>query len=112
MFQERATSLEYLTFEDAETGYGIYVPQTCNDLVIEGRTLHHCVGSYQRRFAKGETTILFIRRLEEPDKPLYTLEWDLKKQKILQLKGNSNSNVTNREALACLRKWQERQASA
>lgn len=112
MFKERAATLEHLKFEDEETGYGIYVPQTCNDLVVEGRTLHHCVGSYQRRFAKGETTILFIRRLEEPSKPLYTLEWDLKKQKILQLRGNSNSNVTNRDALACLKKWQERQATA
>ena len=112
MFKERAATLEHLKFEDEETGYGIYVPQTCNDLVVEGRTLHHCVGSYQRRFAKGQTTILFIRRLEEPNKPLYTLEWDLKKQKILQLRGNSNSNVTNRDALACLKKWQERQATA
>ena len=112
MFKERAASLDYLNFEDVETGYGIYVPQTCNDLVVEGRTLHHCVGSYQRRVAKGQTTILFVRRLSEPTKPLYTLEWSLKKQEVIQFRGHSNSNVTDRKALACLKKWQVHQANA
>ena len=111
MFKARAEALDFLNFEDTETGFGVYVPQTCNDLILEGRSLHHCVGSYQRRFAKGETTILFIRNMNAPKRSLYTLEWDLKGKRVIQLKGKSNSQVHDRQALACLKKWKEQCAA-
>lgn len=109
-FEERANALADLNFEDEETAYGFFVPQTAEDLIREGRVLRHCVGGYQRRFAEGKTTILFVRELSQPDKPLYTLEWNLKKKEVVQFRGYSNANVTDRTVLKCLRKWKERQA--
>lgn len=54
--------------------YFIRPAESTKELVAEGKTLHHCVGGYAERHAKGETTILFVRDNENPDKPLYTME--------------------------------------
>ena len=45
------------------------------ELINEGKTLKHCVASYAKRHASGTTSIFFIRHIDRPDKPYYTLEW-------------------------------------
>lgn len=66
----------------------IFIPAgKCEELVEEGRTLHHCVGAsylYMNKMARGETWIVFLRRKENIDEPYYTLEIDMKNDKILQ----------------------------
>lgn len=47
---------------------------SAEELVNEGMALSHCVGQYAKRYYKGETNIVFIRKKEEPDKPYYTVE--------------------------------------
>lgn len=67
--------------------YMIVPAGTCEELVAEGRALHHCVGSgetYMRRMAKGISWICFLRRKRNPEKPYYTIEVDLKTDGILQ----------------------------
>ncbi len=44
------------------------------ELIIEGRYLNHCVGSYGADYANGETDILLIRKTDEPEMPYYTAE--------------------------------------
>ena len=44
----------------------IVCPKRANELVAEGRALHHCVGSYIDRVAEGRCLIVFVRRVEEP----------------------------------------------
>ena len=44
------------------------------EIVREGNTLKHCVGGYAGRHMEGKTTILFLRKRIEPDKPLVTIE--------------------------------------
>ena len=64
-------------FEYRGTEYFIMVPERIYDIVCEGRSLHHCVGSTDRyfdRMAQHETYICFLRKVEEPDKPFYTIE--------------------------------------
>ena len=46
-----------------------------SELINEGKTLKHCVASYAKRHASGDTSIFFIRHVERPDEPFYTLEW-------------------------------------
>lgn len=58
------------------------------ELIKEGAELHHCVGGYAKRYAEGKTTIMFIRKKDEPDKPYYTME--IVKGKIEQVRGNRN----------------------
>mgnify|MGYP003302505040 CR=1 FL=1 len=63
------------------------------ELVKEGETLHHCVGSmnYDQKFAREETLIFFVRLSSSPTVPLVTLEYSLSNHKILQCYGDRDS---------------------
>lgn len=66
---------ERYEYENEE--YKIIVPQTLMDIVLEGRALHHCVGSSERYFDRiedRETYICFLRRQSAPGAPFYTIE--------------------------------------
>ena len=68
--------------------------ESTKELIAEGKALHHCVGGYAERHAKGETTILLVRENEAPDKPLYTMEVQGSVKKgwyMVQIRGNMNS---------------------
>jgi hypothetical protein len=52
------------------------IPENAEALAIEGERMHHCVGTYGERFAKGDTHIIFIRHKERLDKPVLTVEID------------------------------------
>lgn len=60
------------------------------ELTAEGDTLHHCVGTYGKRYAAGETAIFFIRRVGRPRESYFTLELDEKKLEVRQNRGNHN----------------------
>lgn len=80
-----------------ETEIGDYlfvVPKQLDDLIKEGKELHHCVGSssYVNSHAKGKTTILFIRRKDYPNTPFFTLEF--KNGEINQLRGKHNKSAS------------------
>ena len=70
----------------------IVCPKRANELVAEGRALHHCVGSYIDRVAEGRCLIVFVRRVEEPKKPYVTVE--VRDGKIAQIHGDHNSDPT------------------
>lgn len=66
--------VKHLSF--AEGDYMTVIPQATIDLVREGEALHHCVGTYLERYAKGSTNIVFLRHREHLDQPLLTVEID------------------------------------
>ena len=70
----------------------IVLPSSVSDLKKEGTTLHHCVATYADRVAKGETLILFIRQISEPDTPFYTMEW--RDNRVIQCRGSHNKDMT------------------
>lgn len=49
-------------------------PKCPEEIVAEGRALHHCVGGYAQRHSQGKTNIFFIRKKSDPDTPYYTIE--------------------------------------
>ena len=57
----------------------------------EGAALHHCVGTYVDRVAKGQTHIFFVRRVEEPDTPYFTMEYN--KGRVIQCRGSHNCGM-------------------
>ena len=63
-------------YEFSDGKYSIIVPEKIEDILLEGRTLHHCVGNdrYWERIATNESYIMFLRLAEKPDKAYYTLE--------------------------------------
>lgn len=68
--------------------YVIVVPRNTEELKREGTALHHCVGTYAERVAKGETCILFVRKSDKPDEPYFTMEW--RDNEIKQIRGRHN----------------------
>ena len=83
--KERLPGMKDYFWEDRE--YMIIPAGTCKELMDEGRTLHHCVGSsdtYMRKMADGVSWILFLRRKSELEKPYYTIEISLKDDHIIQ----------------------------
>lgn len=90
-------------YEDDE--YIIRLPENLSELSNEGRALHHCVGAYLNSHSIGDTTIMFLRKKNEPDKPFYTIE--VSPQKIIrQIHGFGNKWLGNNpEAIPSVMKW-------
>lgn len=61
-----------------QSGLIIRPARDTEEIVIEGRTLHHCVGSdsqrYMKNFNEGKAWILVIRHDDAPDVPYITVE--------------------------------------
>lgn len=77
---------------------------TQEEMINEGKQLHHCVARYAEDHAMGKTAIFLIRQESEPDKPFFTLEWDEKNCRVVQNRGNYNCARTQ-EVEAFERKW-------
>lgn len=83
--RERLPDVKRYFWEDDT--YMIVPAGRCEELVEEGRALHHCVGAndfYMTAMAEGRSWILFLRRKAELDKPYYTIEIDMYTDEIKQ----------------------------
>lgn len=100
--EDYAASLDYLSFTDEEMGLFIRVCANQTELIKEGRFLDHCVGRYASDFSKKKTCILFIRKIENPDIPYYTLEY--RDGIVIQNRGKKNCNRTP-EIIAFEKEW-------
>lgn len=86
--RDRAKTLEKFMFE--YNGLLIRPAVSQKELIAEGEKLVHCVGGYAKRYANAETNIFVIRKIEEKDKPYYTVE--IKNKKIAQVRGYRNKS--------------------
>lgn len=78
-------------------GYCVLVPVSSQEIVQEGKTLHHCVGGYAARHIEGVTTILFLRKEKTPGRSFLTIEMRKVKGKIeiQQIHGYRNEGYKN-----------------
>jgi len=60
------------------------------ELIREGEKLKHCVGGYAKNYANAVTNIFVIRKIEDEEKPYYTVE--IKGEKITQVRGYKNKS--------------------
>lgn len=69
--------------------YIIRPAKSAEEIVIEGRVLHHCVGgdNYLGKHDRGETYILFLRFKDTPNMQYITVEIEAKTPNILQWYG-------------------------
>lgn len=91
--------------------YMIIPPKNMKDLFEEGRKLNHCVGSYSDRIIAGETCIMFIRKVSEPQKPYFTIEISQRNNYVVQLRANSNRCInrsTEKELIKFLKEWSKK----
>lgn len=72
-------------------GLILRAPRDTQEIKNEGAALHHCVGTYVDRVAKGQTHIFFVRRVEEPDTPYFTMEYN--NGRVIQCRGNHNCGM-------------------
>lgn len=85
----RTEAEKRLFLEVSDKDYCFIVPKSIKDLLKEGNTLHHCVGSYADKIVKEGTIVVFYRKKEEIDEPFITVELlkSGKKYKVVQAKG-------------------------
>lgn len=55
-------------------GLRVLVPACSQEIVEEGKILHHCVGGYAARHLEGTATILFLRKSRKPGRSFLTIE--------------------------------------
>lgn len=89
LFEKRAAVLNEYQFEKG--GYQIVIPKKPSDIIIEGMALKHCVKSFIEPHGLGRTTVLFIRKKDDPQKPYFTLE--IRHNKVRQCHGFDNRNM-------------------
>lgn len=85
----RMRELKASDLEVVRDGMLTRLPADAADLVREGEALHHCVGSYAERVAKGECIVVFVRQEASPDVPFVTVE--VRGGKIVQMRGKNNA---------------------
>ena len=82
-------------FEYANEDYMVVVPASAFDIKDEGAKQNHCVGSYLQAHAKGDKTILFLRKVSAPFIPFYTIEYS--GNRVRQCRGYKNLDSSEEE---------------
>lgn len=88
-------------YEDEE--YLIRPARSAEEIVMEGRILHHCVGgdNYLRKHNDGISYILMLRRKTDPESPYITVEVDGNRPRIMQWYGAQDRKPDERN----MQKW-------
>ncbi|WP_159639077.1 PcfJ domain-containing protein [Erysipelothrix anatis] len=89
------------TLEYEGDDLSILIPKTLDEIIVEGKTLSHCVYGeyYLRRHSKLETLIIFIRKSNEINEPYFTVELSPQGE-IKQLHGFGNENKSEKGLIA------------
>ena len=93
-------------FELVDDQYEVQCPEQITSLLLEGRTLHHCVGSYINSVSNGNEYILFLRKTSDPDTPFFTINV-LPNKKVRQIHGRCNCNLPD-EIKPFIKKWADK----
>ena len=93
---------EYMNWSQGD--YIIRIAGSPAELRAEGSALHHCVGSYAKRVAAGETAIFFVRKADDPQKSFFTLE--LRDGRVMQCRTKGQrSYETIPEVYSFVQEW-------
>lgn len=82
----RRKALEKMRFE--ALGFLLRPAMDQKELIEEGKALQHCVGTYAKQYARGDTDLFVIRKVNDPETPFYTME--VKNGSIAQCRGLKN----------------------
>lgn len=106
LFRKKAKELQKYAFESGE--YIVVIPHEVKDLVAEGEALKHCVGrmGYDKKMADGLCIIAFVRKKDNPEVPLVTVEFLMKSKKVSQRYGINDSTPSD-EVIAFVDEWEK-----
>lgn len=90
-----------------DENYMIRPARSAEEIVMEGRTLHHCVGGagYLNSHNTGKTYILMLRYKKEPEIPYITVEVDAKYPRIIQWYGEFDKKPDEKNMQVWLDGW-------
>jgi hypothetical protein len=94
-FQNVISDMKNSSIEYSDDQYVVVLPKDVKDLINEGQNLSHCVASYYKRMANNETNIVFLRKKNNINQSLITIE--IKQNLIVQAKGKNNSEPKEKE---------------
>ena len=97
-------------FEFKDKKYCIVAPKAVSDIVSEGRILQHCVHTceyYFSRISTDETYLFFLRRMDHPEMPWYTLEVEPSGNIRQKRTTGDRQNKDFEDAVPFLKKWQK-----
>lgn len=90
-FKKTSKRMESLAWEQGDLL--IRVAESESELIAEGKILGHCVGGYGEMHCSGKC-IFFIRRMDSPEMPYFTLQLDTKTGRVIQNRGRHNCGKT------------------
>ena len=93
-------------WEFAYNSFIVSIPTEPQDLIIEGKKMHHCVGSYIDRVAENKTYIVFIRKKDNIEMPYITAQVDLNGT-LRQYYLAYDKEIVNEEDIEFKEKYQE-----
>lgn len=87
--------------------YIIRPARSAEEIVMEGRLLHHCVGgdNYLNKHNRGITYILMLRFKKEPDIPYITVEIDAKEHRVIQWYGERDKKPDEKNMQEWINTW-------
>lgn len=89
-YQEVISQLDVQEYDNSE--FSITIPKTTQDIINEGKALHHCVGVYVDKVIRREDMIYFLRK--DRNVPYVTIE--VKDKKVTQVEGDMNNRFISK----------------
>lgn len=83
-------------WQERDKGYVVRYPQTINDFCREAVYMHNCLSGYVDAVINNETTILFMRRTDDINKPYITIE--VYRNRLVEAYHRFNEDCTPDEA--------------
>lgn len=90
-YQEVISQLNVQEYDNGE--FFITIPKTTQDIINEGKALHHCVGVYVDKVLRKEDMIYFLRR----DKNIPYITIEVKDKKVTQIEGDMNNRFIGKD---------------
>lgn len=107
----KGAGMEYGTINDRDivwrskdNEFIILELKTPNDLLVEGKKMSHCVGTYSERVKNGECRIFSLRSRDNIYEPILTIETDITGSIVRQDMGPGNTKI-NRKYHAMVDEW-------
>ncbi len=87
-----------------DNDYVIFPARSLKDLISESTNQNNCVRTYAKMYADGECFIYFLRKKDNIDKSLVTIE--VRDNKVVQAK-IKNNNIPSKELMDVIKKWEK-----
>lgn len=101
--QERLKFLSKMTYKSSK--YVIYAAPSVASLIDESKQMNNCIKSYCEDYGLGYKDLYFMRKLDNPDKSLVSVE--VRNNKIVQARIYDN-DPPSKEQWNFLNKWQSK----